>query len=49
MKRALDMFVVEGIHTSLPLHKKILNHPDFLTGAIDTGFLTRTGMIADKK
>src|SRR6185437_11906148 len=33
MKRALDLFVVEGIYTSIPLHKRILNEPDFVAGA----------------
>ncbi len=41
MKRALDMFVVEGIHTSIPLHKRILTHPDFLAGNFDTNFIGR--------
>jgi acetyl-CoA carboxylase, biotin carboxylase subunit len=49
MNRALDMFVVEGIHTSIPLHQKILSHPDFIAGKIDTGFLVRTGMFSEKK
>ena len=49
MKRALDMFVVEGIYTSIPLHQKILEHPDFVEGKIDTGFLVRTGILAEKK
>jgi len=49
MKRALDMFVVEGIYTSIPLHQKILEHPDFVAGKIDTGFLLRTGILAEKK
>jgi acetyl-CoA carboxylase biotin carboxylase subunit len=48
MRRALDMFVIEGIFTSIPLHQKILAHPDFVAGKIDTSFLTRTGMIAEK-
>ena len=30
MNRALEMFVVEGIHTSIPLHQKILADPDFI-------------------
>src|SRR4029077_12805207 len=30
MRRALEMFVVEGIYTSIPLHQKILDHPDFI-------------------
>jgi len=49
MNRALDMFVVHGIETSIPLHKRILGHPDFIAGAIDTGFLVRTGMFIEKK
>ena len=39
MHRALDMFVIEGIKTTIPLHKKILAHPDFLSGNISTAFL----------
>jgi acetyl-CoA carboxylase biotin carboxylase subunit len=49
MQRALDMFVVEGIHTAIPLHKRILSHPDFLAGRIDTGFLARAGFLPEKK
>ena len=48
MRRALDMFVVEGIYTSIPLHKKILAHPDFMAGKIDTGFLARSGLLPEK-
>jgi acetyl-CoA carboxylase biotin carboxylase subunit len=39
--RALDMFVVEGIHTSIPLHQRILNDPEFQAGDIDTGYIAR--------
>jgi len=49
MKRALEMFVIEGIYTSLPLHQRILAHPDFVAGKIDTGFLARSGFIPEKK
>jgi acetyl-CoA carboxylase biotin carboxylase subunit len=49
MNRALDMFVVEGIYTSIPLHQRILSHPDFIAGKLDTGFLVRTGMFCEKK
>ncbi len=49
MRRALDMFVVEGIYTSIPLHRRILDHPDFIAGKLDTGFLARTGLAAEKK
>ncbi len=41
MKRALDLFVVEGIHTSIPLHKRIMDEPDFVAGKFDTNFIKR--------
>jgi acetyl-CoA carboxylase biotin carboxylase subunit len=47
-RRALDMFVVEGIHTSIPLHQKIMTHEDFIAGKLDTSFLVRTGLIVQK-
>jgi acetyl-CoA carboxylase biotin carboxylase subunit len=39
MRRALDMFVVEGIHTSIPLHQRILDDPDFVAGKLSTHFM----------
>jgi acetyl-CoA carboxylase, biotin carboxylase subunit len=41
MLRALDMFIVEGIHTTIPLHRKIMRHPDFRSGNFDTKFMER--------
>ena len=41
MARALEMFIVEGIHTTIPLHRKILADPDFRVGKIDTTFIER--------
>jgi acetyl-CoA carboxylase biotin carboxylase subunit len=41
MARALDMFVVEGISTSIPVHQKIMTDPDFIAGRFDTNFLSR--------
>jgi len=41
MQRALGMFIVEGIHTSIPLHQKILADPDFQAGKFDTNFIKR--------
>ena len=41
MERALEMFVVEGIHTSIPLHQRILADPDFQAGRFDTNFIKR--------
>ncbi len=41
MKRALDMFIIEGIHTSIPLHRRIMNDADFQAGRMDTKFIER--------
>jgi len=41
MSRALDMFVVEGIYTSIPLHQRIMRDPDFRAGNFDTKFMER--------
>jgi acetyl-CoA carboxylase biotin carboxylase subunit len=41
MRRALEMTVVEGIHTSVPLHLRILNDADFHAGRISTAFMDR--------
>jgi acetyl-CoA carboxylase, biotin carboxylase subunit len=41
MTRALDMFIIEGIHTTIPLHRRILRDPDFRAGDFDTKFMER--------
>jgi acetyl-CoA carboxylase, biotin carboxylase subunit len=41
MKRALDMFVVQGIHTTIPLHRKIFDDEEFRAGKFDTKFMER--------
>jgi acetyl-CoA carboxylase biotin carboxylase subunit len=41
MRRALEMFVIEGIKTSIPLHRKIFADPDFAAGRFDTHFIER--------
>jgi acetyl-CoA carboxylase biotin carboxylase subunit len=41
MRRCLDSMVVEGIKTSVPLHRKIMNDPDFQAGRVDTSFMER--------
>jgi acetyl-CoA carboxylase, biotin carboxylase subunit len=43
MRRALDMFVVEGIYTTIPLHQRIMTDPDFIAGKFDTSFLASHG------
>ncbi len=39
MSRALEMFIVEGIYTTIPLHRRILADPDFRAGKFDTGYI----------
>ncbi|TLY35913.1 MAG: acetyl-CoA carboxylase biotin carboxylase subunit [Nitrospirae bacterium] len=41
MRRALDECVVEGIKTTLPLHRRIFDDPDFQKGRFSTSFLER--------
>src|SRR5215212_9308644 len=41
MRRTLEMTVIEGIKTSVPLHLLILNDPDFIAGRLGTGFMER--------
>ena len=41
MARALGMFIVEGIYTSIPLQRKIVADADFLAGDVDTKFMER--------
>jgi acetyl-CoA carboxylase biotin carboxylase subunit len=41
MSRALEMFIIEGIFTTIPLHKRILADPDFRAGKFDTTFIER--------
>ncbi|MFO0669141.1 MAG: acetyl-CoA carboxylase biotin carboxylase subunit [Polyangiaceae bacterium] len=41
MRRALSEYVVTGIRTNLSFHEKLFNHPDFVAGKYDTGFLER--------
>jgi acetyl-CoA carboxylase, biotin carboxylase subunit len=41
MQRALGMFIVEGIYTTIPLHRKILADPEFRSGHTDTNFIER--------
>jgi len=41
MRRTLEMTVVEGIKTSIPLHLKIMSDPDFLAGRLSTSFMDR--------
>ncbi len=39
MRRALDEFVIEGIQTTIPFHRKMMDNPDFIAGTFDTKYL----------
>jgi len=41
MRRALDEFVVEGVKTNLAFHRRLMAHPEFVAGRIDTHFVER--------
>jgi acetyl-CoA carboxylase biotin carboxylase subunit len=42
MRRALGEFIVEGIHTTIPLHREIFRHPAFIAGEVDTTLIERS-------
>ncbi|MEM7604943.1 MAG: acetyl-CoA carboxylase biotin carboxylase subunit [Myxococcota bacterium] len=41
LRRALSETLVSGIRTNIPLHRRIVDHPDFISGALSTRFLER--------
>jgi acetyl-CoA carboxylase, biotin carboxylase subunit len=41
MARALEMFIVEGIYTTIPLHRRIMADPEFRAGKLDTKYMER--------
>jgi acetyl-CoA carboxylase biotin carboxylase subunit len=48
MRRTLELTVIEGIKTSIPLHLKVLSDPDFLAARINTSFMDRYGIQKNK-
>jgi acetyl-CoA/propionyl-CoA carboxylase len=41
MKNALNEFVIEGINTTIPLYKTIMEEPNFINGELSTDYLER--------
>jgi len=39
MKRALDEFVIEGVKTTIPFHRQLMEHPDYVAGNYTTAFM----------
>ena len=44
MKRALDEFVIEGIKTTIPFHRRLMDHPDYISGDYSTKFMDSFSM-----
>jgi biotin carboxylase len=42
MQRALAEFTIAPLKTTIPFHRKVLAHPSFIAGTVDTGFVERT-------
>ncbi|HJQ65376.1 MAG TPA: acetyl-CoA carboxylase biotin carboxylase subunit, partial [Gemmatimonadales bacterium] len=41
MRQALDSFIIEGVTTTIPFLSRVMRHPDFVAGQVDTKFLER--------
>ncbi len=48
MKRALDEFVIEGVKTTIPFHRQLMDHPDYLAGNYTTKFMEDFEMKEEK-
>ena len=48
MKRALDEFLIEGIKTTIPFHRKLMDHPDYISGNYSTNFMESFSMSDEK-
>jgi acetyl-CoA carboxylase biotin carboxylase subunit len=49
MKRALDEFYIEGIKTTIPFHRQLMDHPDYVAGNYTTAFMDTWVMDAKKE
>ena len=38
-RRALDEFIVEGVKTTIPFHRRVLEHPLYVAGRVNTHFI----------
>ncbi|MFZ9977290.1 MAG: acetyl-CoA carboxylase biotin carboxylase subunit [Candidatus Kapaibacteriota bacterium] len=43
MKRALEEFIIEGVHTTIPFHRAMMDNKDFIAGDFDTKYLDTKG------
>ena len=49
MKRALDEFVIEGVKTTIPFHRQLMDHPDYRAGNYTTKFMEDFVMLPEEK
>lgn len=47
MKRALDQFLIDGVHTTIPFHRQVMDHEAFVTGDFNTKFLDNYPIVVD--
>ncbi|HTR21467.1 MAG TPA: acetyl-CoA carboxylase biotin carboxylase subunit [Gemmatimonadales bacterium] len=45
MRQALDSFIIEGVTTTIPFLRRVMDHPDFIAGNVDTKFLERESQL----
>ena len=45
MGQALDSFILEGVTTTIPVLARVIRHPDFVSGKVDTRFLERESQL----
>ena len=44
MKRALDEFIIEGVKTTIPFHRQLMEEPDYVKGDYTTKFMESSEM-----
>jgi len=49
MKRALDEFIIEGVHTTIPFHQRMMEHEIFVGGDFNTMFLEKYTIMKDEE
>lgn len=48
MERALDEYIIEGIHTTVPFHRRMMVHPVFKNGDFNTRFLEKYSIMEEE-
>ena len=48
MRRSLDEFIIEGVKTTIPFHKKVLTNPDFIKGEFNTTFVEKMNSLSQE-